>query len=171
VVIKNSVPTLSIHDTTHPEFIIEDEAFEINDSFYSYSDADGDVNDPVIAWYCNEELMYQDVWSILANHTLPGDVWYYTIQPFDGTDYGIEYTSPEISIESRPVIHNFTTTALPDTEGHYALEINVTDSRNEIKQVEFLLGLNTTTELAPFIITSPKSPNSTLWLLDYILKT
>jgi len=171
IVIKNSVPTLTIHGATHPEFIIEDEALEINSSFYSYIDADGDENQPIITWYCNNKSMYQNVWIILTNDTLPGDVWYYTIQAFDGTDFGIERISPEISIESRPVIHNFVATALPDTEGHYELEINVTDSHNEIKQVEFLLGLNTTNELSPFVITSPKSPDSTLWLLDYTLDT
>jgi hypothetical protein len=177
VVIKNSVPTITIDVTAHPEFIIEDETLQINTSFYRYTDEDGDENQPVIAWYCNNEvLINKTIWVILANETAPGDVWYYTIQhytiqPFDGTDYGVEHISPEIYIESRPVIHSFVATALPDTEGHYELEINVTDSHNEIKQVEFILTLNTTTELSLFIITSPKSPGSALWLLDYTLAT
>jgi hypothetical protein len=171
VVIKNSVPTITIDVTAHPEFIIEDDSLEINSSFYSYTDEDGDKDQPVIALYCNGVLMHQDIWVILANDTVPGDIWYYTIQPFDGTDFGVELTSPEINIESRPVIHSFVATALPDTEGHYELEINVTDTHNEIKQVEFLLTLNTTYELSPFVITSPKSPGSALWLLDYTLVT
>jgi hypothetical protein len=171
VVIKNSVPTITIDVTAHPEFIIEDEALEINSSFYSYTDEDGDEDQPVIEWYCNGKSMHQDIWVILSNDTLPGEVWYYTIQPFDGTDFGVKHISPEIYIESRPVIHSFVATALPDTEGHYELEINVTDFHNEIKQVEFLLTLNTTMELSLFIITSPKSPGSTLWLLDYTLAT
>ncbi len=52
------------------------------------NDIDNDTISYVIAWYCNEELIYQNVWVILANDTSVMDVWKCVVTPYDGSDFG-----------------------------------------------------------------------------------
>ncbi|MHA2293997.1 MAG: hypothetical protein ACXACK_17700 [Candidatus Hodarchaeales archaeon] len=173
VIIANSQPTIILQDENHPEFIIEDENLQIESDWYSYVDFDGDMNIPSIWWYVNQVYVvkFDDQTSIPANETHPGEDWYYVIQPFDGTAYGENRTSGKISIESRPLINSINVTPLEDIEGHYLFDVEVTDSRNTIKQVTFILTLNESEELPPFIITSPISNGSSIWQLDYALSS
>jgi hypothetical protein len=171
--ISNSRPSIIIYNTSHPEFFVEDEVLEINPNWYLYTDADGDENIPSIYWYVDSihAVEFNNQTSIPAYETHPGEVWYYVIQPFDGTIYGDNRTSAMISIESRPQINSIIVTPLTDIEGHYTIDVNATDSKNIIQRVEFLLTVNGSETLAPFVITSPISIGATIWRLDYILSS
>ncbi|MHA2225247.1 MAG: hypothetical protein ACXAC8_08585, partial [Candidatus Hodarchaeales archaeon] len=173
VIIANSPPSIILQDENHPEFIIEDEILEISPDWYIYADVDGDENNPSIYWYVNSSqvVKFTNQTSIPTNETHPGEGWYYVIQPFDGTVYGENRTSGKISIESRPQIHSLIATPLPDVEGHYTIDVNTTDSKNTIQLVEFLVTLNGSETLAPFVITSPISTGAPIWRLDYILSS
>jgi hypothetical protein len=173
VIIANSPPTITLQAENHPEFIIEDEILEITPDWYIYADADGDENNPSIYWYVDSSqvVKFTNQTSIPANDTHPGEGWYYVIQPFDGTAYGENRTSGKINIESRPQIHSLIATPLPEVEGHYTIDVNATDSKNNIQRVEFLVTLNGSETLAPFVITSPISIGAPIWRLDYILSS
>ncbi|MFX1508468.1 MAG: hypothetical protein ACFFDC_20500, partial [Promethearchaeota archaeon] len=166
-------PRIDIYNASHPVFIIEDEALEINSDWYLYTDEDGDENIPSIYWYVDSTYVdkFNNQTSIPASEIHPGEVWYYVIRPFDGTIYGDNRTSPMINIESRPQINSIEVTPLTDVEGHYTIDVNTTDSRNNITQVEFVLTLNGTEELRPFVITSPISNGADIWRLDYVLSS
>jgi hypothetical protein len=171
LLIKNSPPNTVIYTDNHPEFIVEDEELQLNISLYGSTDADGDEDRPNIWWFINGSYQpeYDNSTLIFASQIHVGEIWTYIIRPFDGTDVGVNRTSPAIHIESRPVVHSFTAIPQTDTEGHFILAVNTTDSRNTIKQVEFNLLLNHSLALPPFIQTSPENSFSTRWLYDYLL--
>jgi hypothetical protein len=171
LLIKNSPPNTIIYTDNHPEFIVEDEELQLSISLYGSTDADGDEDRPNIWWFINGSYQpeYDNSTLIFASQIHVGEIWTYVIRPFDGTDVGVNRTSPAIYIESRPVVHSFTAIPQTDTEGHFILTVNTTDSRNTIKQVEFNLLLNHSLALPPFIQTSPENSFSTRWLYDYLL--
>ncbi|UCG00869.1 MAG: DUF2341 domain-containing protein [Candidatus Heimdallarchaeota archaeon] len=172
VFILNTRPTVTIHTSIHPEYIVEDEVIQIT-SLYLYSDADGDEPRLTIRWYLNGVYnpSYDNQTIITANSLQPGDFWNYVIWPHDGVEFGVNKTSPVIYIESRPQIHDFSAIPLSDAEGLFDLEVNVTDSlNNRITQVEYLLYINSTDEeLASFIQTSPLTDLTSIWVYPFEL--
>ena len=68
---------------------------------YVYYDADGDPESgSEIRWY--KDSVHQpgldDSTSVPAGDTVDGEVWYYTVRPSDGTDFGPLMTSPTVVI-------------------------------------------------------------------------
>ncbi|MHA2245218.1 MAG: DUF2341 domain-containing protein [Candidatus Hodarchaeales archaeon] len=172
VFISNSRPIITIHHTSHPEFIIEDEKLLMT-NFFTFADADGDEPSLTIWWYLNGEYNsdYDNHAIISTDFLQPGDIWNYVIRPYDGTEFGANKTSPMIYIESRPLIHHFNAIPLSTKDGLFDLEVSVTDFHNkEITQVEFLLYINSTSEeLASFIQTSPKEDLLSIWVYPFDL--
>ncbi|MFX0212261.1 MAG: hypothetical protein ACFFDT_40180, partial [Candidatus Hodarchaeota archaeon] len=170
IIISNSIPEINIHANSHPEFFIENQNLELQDNYYTFTDYDMDEDQSLLKWFKNgiHQPEYDNE-SVPTSDTHPGDVWYYILTPFDGYEVGTDIQSPSFVIESSPVINSHNFNPINDTEGHYELEFNITDSRNEIKQVEFYIYLNSTEALPAFIITSPKSGYPNVWILDFYL--
>ncbi|UCE95597.1 MAG: hypothetical protein JSV51_07725, partial [Candidatus Bathyarchaeota archaeon] len=67
---------------------------------YTYYDADGDPESGTeIKWYKDDVLQsdYNDQNTVLSTSTAPGEVWYFTVRPSDGTDFGeLEISVPAI---------------------------------------------------------------------------
>lgn len=72
---------------------------------YDYYDADGDGQaGSQIRWYKNAVLQsaYNDLLTVPYSTTSPGQQWYFTVTPKDGTDSGTMQTSPTVTIQSGP---------------------------------------------------------------------
>ncbi len=68
---------------------------------WSYFDADGDDEGAwIIRWYKNDTLQssLNNSKTISSNQTAKDEVWYWTIQVYDGTNYSELYTSPSTTI-------------------------------------------------------------------------
>lgn len=84
---------------------------------YTYSDVDGDLEDATaIYWYRNGgyESAFDGLLTVTADNTTKGETWFFTVEPFDGIDYGPLETSIEITIaNSPPVITDHSLAPLP----------------------------------------------------------
>ncbi len=72
---------------------------------YDYIDADGDAElGTQIRWYRNDSHLpaYDDSRVIPGIVTLAGDLWYFTVVPKDGFDFGIPESSNEVFIANMP---------------------------------------------------------------------
>ncbi|MFX1508067.1 MAG: hypothetical protein ACFFDC_18435, partial [Promethearchaeota archaeon] len=167
----NTPPEVTIFEDEHPEFILEDQDFILEDSYFDFLDWDGDRDQSIIYWFENGTLQpeYTNQTYIPAETTQPGETWYYIIQSYDGSDYGTCETSPIIVIESKPRINEYNIISINDIEGHYYLEINTTDSRNEIKYVQYVIFCNSSQLQPTEVVTSPKDGVGDIWILEFSL--
>jgi hypothetical protein len=165
IMIINKAPEISNYqfivsdETRRGTFFVEDEDLRIS---YEFLDVDNDSNYSIIYWYVDGE--YQptyDNWTVIpASNTQPGQLWFFRILPFDGTDYGNPVIAPiNMTIESRPRIEDYGIIPLTDYEGHYDFWILASDPRNEITDVRLDFELNTT-------INRPLTFNGTHWILS-----
>jgi hypothetical protein len=115
--IINSAPIISLiilNNATSSEIL------QVN---YTYIDYDGDIeSSSYIKWYKNTvyDSKYDNQTFILANETSYLDFWSYSINPFDGSDYGEIFYATLIRIqntapESRNVVINPTEPLSNDT--------------------------------------------------------
>jgi hypothetical protein len=99
VTIRNSTPTasnLAISPSTP-------KTHHTLSASYTFSDADGDgESGSLIRWYQNEILQVSLNDSLIVDSTLTskGDTWYFTVTPYDGSDYGGLQTSSTVTIEN-----------------------------------------------------------------------
>lgn len=79
---------------------------------YTFSDADGDPKgSEEIRWYKNTVLQsaYNNALTVPSSVTSRGEQWYFTVKPYDGTDYGTIVTSATIIIaNTAPIASNLT---------------------------------------------------------------
>ncbi|MFX1518095.1 MAG: hypothetical protein ACFFC6_17495, partial [Promethearchaeota archaeon] len=153
-------------DIRTDEFYVEDENVRI---IYQFS-LQNDASNSSIQWF--KVLLngtYVEVFDFENSTTIPywatsvGERWYCTITPFDGTYYWRRINTSRIIILSRPLIEtssNDIAIALSDIEGHYLLNLTVSDSENPVTYVEYTL--NGTVKLAEEV-------NQDTWILDYQL--
>ena len=152
------------------EFYVEDENLFIN----YYFNTIGDVLNVSIRWFTDqgnntwlEVLEYENQSVVPSEATVPGQNWYCSIIPFDGTYTWAHLNSSIISIESRPYLITLASeivSVVYDTEGHYVFTITVNDTRNAIETVEFLL--NDTMESTRY---AEEEQGTNIWILDYRL--
>ncbi|MHA2276565.1 MAG: hypothetical protein ACXAC2_12390 [Candidatus Kariarchaeaceae archaeon] len=95
--IVNTAPTASnITITSNPT--ITDDLI----ASWNYNDIDGDAESAnwLIRWYKDEVLqpVYENLTTVSSNATVTGEIWYYTLQVFDGKNYSIIYTSSSVTI-------------------------------------------------------------------------
>ncbi len=105
VTIRNSPPSVSDLEIK-PEDPIGGEKLEVD---YDYYDIDGDLETGTqIRWYRDNELLseFNDLRIIPENVTHKGEVWYFSVQPFDGGDYGQAHQSPLTKISNNVTIGN-----------------------------------------------------------------
>ncbi|MHA1946204.1 MAG: DUF2341 domain-containing protein [Candidatus Hodarchaeales archaeon] len=119
--IINSPPSV-----TNPSFnktvdVTSDHSIEIA---YIFNDIDTDIENTtkrIVYWYRN--TAYQDIkmnQSALSwQETVEGDIWYYIVRVFDGTEHSVNYTSVPVSIGAStndpPIAENLTLTLNPTT--------------------------------------------------------
>ncbi|MHA2330709.1 MAG: hypothetical protein ACXAEU_01675, partial [Candidatus Hodarchaeales archaeon] len=145
------------------EFVLDDEALKID---YVFDDVDGDPDDSTILWYKDGELQYEFTGNktIPASATTPGETWWVIIIPHDGDENGSQIISINITIESRPVIHDLGIEPQATGEGAYHLWVQAADERRTINQVKFditIIELNYTGTWARF--TTNGTPDTYAW--------
>jgi len=72
---------------------------------YTYFDAEGTPESGTeIRWYNNGvlQLAYNDALTVSSSSTTTGEVWYFTVRPSDGEDFGDLKTSPSVTIADAP---------------------------------------------------------------------
>ncbi|MFX1249267.1 MAG: DUF2341 domain-containing protein, partial [Promethearchaeota archaeon] len=99
---------------------------------YTFIDLDSDPEiGSIIRWYKNGEewAVYENQTTILATNTKKGEIWYFTIQPSDGSYYGNIRTSSSIVIaNTAPSINDFyITPGSPITEDDLTIDYIYTD--------------------------------------------
>jgi hypothetical protein len=110
---------------------------------YTYYDADGDMESGTeIRWYKDGTLQpnLNDTLIVSSNLTQKGDVWYFTVRPCDGKEFGEIQTSPEVTIlNSPPVILSYYPEANVTIPGGNSQEFNVTcsDSDGDMMTIEW----------------------------------
>jgi hypothetical protein len=69
-------------------------------ALYTYTDVEGDAESSQIRWYRGHEHQpgYDNQLIIPSSATLPGEGWYFTVTPGDGTDFGETKTSLSVTI-------------------------------------------------------------------------
>jgi hypothetical protein len=105
VTIGNSPPSVSDLEIT-PEDPIGGEPLNVK---YDYLDIDLDTETGTkIRWYRDDVLLseYNDLRTIPENVTKKGEVWHFSVQPFDGADYGPTQQSPDTKISNNVIIGN-----------------------------------------------------------------
>lgn len=68
---------------------------------YLYSDPDSDPEaNTEIFWYRDARLQpaYNNVTAVSAASTIPGEVWWATVRPHDGKDYGVKVSTAPVKI-------------------------------------------------------------------------
>jgi len=110
ITVVNTVPSVSnlaitpINPKTGDDLIVN----------YNYFDTDSDLESgSYIRWYKNEEVQptYENQTTIPTFVTTKGEIWYFTIEPSDGSDYGILKISPSVSIaNTAPSVSDLTIT-------------------------------------------------------------
>lgn len=117
ITIVNSIPlAFDLIITVDPETNDDLEAL------WSFEDIDDDseyINSWLILWYRNNVLQshLNNSKVIGSSNTSKGELWYYTLQVYDGEDYSILYTlSPSINIlNTQPIASNLIITQNPYT--------------------------------------------------------
>ena len=152
------------------EFYVEDENLTISLSFESM----GSVQDASIRWFTDqgnntwlEVIEFENQTAIPSEVTFPGQKWYCSVIPFDGTYTWAHSNSSIISIESRPSIITVASeivSVVYDREGHYLFTITVNDTRNPIEIVEY--SLNDTIGGNRYAV---EVPGTNKWTFDYLL--
>jgi hypothetical protein len=129
VQISNSAPSVTDINITASPTTTDD--LVVN---YTFHDADDDlepINSWTIRWYRNgfNDVTFNDLKTILSSETTRGELWYYTLQVYDGTNTSIVYTSPQRQIKnSVPTINNLSfSPASPTTEDDLTYNVNYDD--------------------------------------------
>ncbi len=110
ITIQNSVPA-AYNLTILPRFPLGDDNLMAS---YDYDDEDGDNESlPIIRWFKNgvPQKLYDDQLIVESDATKKDELWFYTINVFDGTDYSEELRSNYATIENSKAIINTITPA------------------------------------------------------------
>ncbi|MFX1283441.1 MAG: DUF2341 domain-containing protein [Promethearchaeota archaeon] len=78
-----------------------------------YSDLDNDsAGTPLIKWYRDNELIYENYDPLPSSVTTKGEYWHYGIQVFDGEVYSAQVNSTQVYIENTvPIIESLSLTS------------------------------------------------------------
>jgi len=74
---------------------------------YTFFDPDGDPENTTlteIRWYRNDVLVPElnNTLTIPSSYTTKGEIWYFTVKPSDGTEFGDTYESTHIVVQNTP---------------------------------------------------------------------
>ena len=105
VIVVNSPPTANNVKITPTEPKTRDDL----QCGYDYNDIDGDIEDGTeIRWYKDgvEQVGYFGQMTIPSTETSRGDRWQFKVRPKDGTEFGEEQVSSEVTIVNTPPVAN-----------------------------------------------------------------
>ncbi|MFX0121680.1 MAG: hypothetical protein ACFE9A_19980, partial [Candidatus Hodarchaeota archaeon] len=114
-----SLPTITIQNTAPIASFVRLQPSSPTTAEYllaawNYSDVDGDLEQQArIFWYKNNILQpsLNDALMVLSGNTSKNELWYYTIEVYDGEHYSILVTSPFITIvNTAPTLENISFT-------------------------------------------------------------
>ena len=105
---------------------------------YNYSDADDDIESgSEIRWYKDNVLQtdYNNILTVPSSVISVGQIWYFTVRPSDGTDFGELQTSGSVTISSAaPVASSLSITpASPRTGDDLVGSYNYSDVDDDIE--------------------------------------
>ncbi|MHA2274312.1 MAG: DUF2341 domain-containing protein [Candidatus Kariarchaeaceae archaeon] len=111
---------------------------------WTYNDADTDPEDMnwIILWYKNTVLQpnLNDSSIALAGNTTKNQVWFFTLQVYDGEIYSILYTSPSVQIQNTaPTASNYQVTATPTTSDDLVASWTYSDVDGDIQSSSWLI--------------------------------
>jgi hypothetical protein len=174
VSISNSLPSVS------NVFISPSMPTTVNDlvANFNYFDLDGDPEDgSKIIWYRDNVRMsvFDNSLTVSYDNTEKGQVWYFTIQPKDGSGLGGVYSSNSIAIgNSPPTASNLSVS--PDTPSGeedliaiymFSDEDGDLESSSEIKW--YKNGLLQTNYNGKFLVESSDTKKGELWYFELIV--
>jgi len=140
---------------------------------YDYSDAETDAESGTeIRWYKDDVLQtdYNDLLTIPSTATAKGEVWYFTVKPKDGTDFGDLVTSPNVTILNSAPVANFTISpAVPYyTDTEYTFTSTSTDPDGDTLTYlwDFGDGASSTEANQTHTYTTPGAVDVTLTVTD-----
>jgi hypothetical protein len=99
---------------------------------YTFFDPDGDPENTTqteIRWYKNDVLVPElnDTLTVPNSFTTKGQIWYFTVRPSDGSQFGQIQTSPTVTIQnSSPTITSYSPVTDPTINETESQEFNVT---------------------------------------------
>ncbi|MFX1248547.1 MAG: DUF2341 domain-containing protein, partial [Promethearchaeota archaeon] len=115
VVILNSVPTVSTVELA-PTIPVTTDGLTAT---WEDADVDNDALTYTIRWYImgvGLQAAYNDLSTVPASATVKGQIWYYNLTAFDGEDYSLEVSSPQVTVQNTPPeVSNLALTAAPKT--------------------------------------------------------
>ncbi|MHA2138965.1 MAG: DUF2341 domain-containing protein [Candidatus Hodarchaeales archaeon] len=132
ITIVNKAPTVISVTLTGNEYIgffVESEDVSISISVFDVDTGDSELS--YITWSVNGvyNSLYDNLHTIPSNATQAGDTWNATILASDGFDNATSFAFFSLFIESRPKIHNFTTTIVKEEiDGTFIFSIEMTDA-------------------------------------------
>jgi len=94
----NNAPPVAKDVRLEPKNVSSDDNLE---AFYTYSDADGDPEgDTIIKWYMNgsPQAEYEGQMLVPATAVSRDQIWYFTVQPSDGTTLGEIVESNHVAV-------------------------------------------------------------------------
>ncbi|MHA2032846.1 MAG: hypothetical protein ACW99Q_26050, partial [Candidatus Kariarchaeaceae archaeon] len=111
---------------------------------WTYNDVNNDPENSswIINWYKNGllEPSLNDTKIILSGNTTKNQVWYYTVQVFDGEDYSSVYTSSSVSIQNTaPTASNYQITGSPDTSDELEASWEYNDIDGDTESFNWLI--------------------------------
>ncbi|MHA2028888.1 MAG: hypothetical protein ACW99Q_05815 [Candidatus Kariarchaeaceae archaeon] len=125
--IVNSAPTASTLTITTDPVTTTDLVAN-----WTYTDADSDVQSSAwrVRWYRDGSLVssFNDLLTVPAGYTNKSEVWNYTVQVFDGTEYSILYYSGSTTIQNTaPVVTSVSLTPFsPNATSNQDLQVSWT---------------------------------------------
>ena len=157
---NNSAPTISNLNLT-PATVYTNDTLRCN---YTYFDANNDAeNGTLIQWFIGgaENTTLQNLTTANASFTEKGQVWLCSVMPKDGSLYGNQTNSTNITIQNFPLIVNYTTLSAGKFSGNLTINATMFDiDANDIDVVNFYYQNSTQTT---FIANDTASPYSITW--------
>jgi hypothetical protein len=102
---------------------------------YNFCDSDQDPErDTEIRWYKDGvwQSFFDDITTVPAWATSPGEVWHATVRPHDGRDYGTLVETPPARVNRRPEAHDvFISPSGPNACQALSLSYNHLDEDND----------------------------------------
>ncbi|MFW9853412.1 MAG: DUF2341 domain-containing protein [Candidatus Thorarchaeota archaeon] len=113
-------------------------------AFYDYFDNQSHPEaGSLIRWYQNGQLQshLNDTKLIPSSETSKGDIWYFTLRPKDGRDYGLLVTSFNVTIlNSKPTASSLSLNPSPSTIDDLTATWLYNDADNDIEDNNWIIG-------------------------------
>ncbi|MFX1512313.1 MAG: hypothetical protein ACFFCQ_06990, partial [Promethearchaeota archaeon] len=134
--VRNALP-IATNVVINPNTPFTNEILTLNWN-YTDIDEDNEISVPQIRWYRNGILIsaFENQTAITATDTSKGEVWWATIQVYDGTDFSLQYLSSTVEIQNTPITISVVeiNSNVPDTFADMSLRVQweYSDQDNDV---------------------------------------